>query len=135
MLHFFAQLFSRRAIRSAISVLMTQVKSGGGYLNSLIDKWPTENHIFNYQFCGPGTKLKERLEKGQTGINPLDSACRRHDIAYSQSKNLHDRHLADANLISAANQRLTAKDTPLTERLAAALVSSVISVKKNLEWG
>ena len=96
----------------------------------MIDKLPIEIHIPpNFQFCGPGTRLKERLEKGQTGINPLDSACRRHDIAYSKSKNLQDRHLADAILISAANQRLTAKDTPLTERLAAALVSSVISVK------
>lgn len=112
-----------------------KVKRGQGLVNNLIDKLPFEWHLFNYQFCGPGTKLKERLQKGQRGINPLDSACREHDIAYSQSKNLQDRHRADADLISTANQRLFAKDTRVGERIAAAAVSSVINVKKKLGMG
>lgn len=112
-----------------------KTKRGRGLVNNLIDKLPFELHLRNYQFCGPGTKLEERLKKGQRGINTLDSACREHDIAYSQSKNLGDRHRADADLISAANRRLFAKDTPVGERIAAAAVSSVINVKKKLGMG
>lgn len=116
------------------------MKTGQGFVNSLIDKLPFEAHLPNglsgfYQFCGPGTKLEERLKKGQKGINKLDSACLRHDIAYSQSKNLQDRHRADKKLISEANQRLFAKNTPFKERLAAAAVSSIMSMKKKIGMG
>jgi len=48
-----------------------------------------------YQFCGPGIKLAERLKRGDKGSNPLDAACREHDIAYSQFKDLKNRHQAD----------------------------------------
>ncbi|OXU17874.1 hypothetical protein TSAR_001541, partial [Trichomalopsis sarcophagae] len=34
------------------------------------------------RFLGPGTHLKERLARGETGRNPLDRACLKHDIAY-----------------------------------------------------
>ena len=53
------------------------------------------------RFCGPGTKLEKRLARGDTGINPLDSACKEHDIAYSenqsdiQARNIADQVLAD----------------------------------------
>jgi hypothetical protein len=37
-------------------------KRGGGFVNSLINKLPFELHIPGYNFCGPGTKLEERLK-------------------------------------------------------------------------
>lgn len=106
----------------------------GGLVNSLIDRLGWEIHLPTYNFCGPGTKLEQRLKRGDKGVNKLDTACKIHDIAYSQSKKLQDRHRADSALISAANQRLFAKDSTLGERLAAATVSSIIGVKKNSEW-
>ena len=52
-----------------------------------------------YNYCGPGTKLEERLAsndpKVRDPINNLDSICQRHDIAYSKAKNLKDKHKAD----------------------------------------
>ena len=52
-----------------------------------------------YNYCGPGTKLEERLTsndpKIRDPINNLDSICKRHDIAYSKAKNLKDKHKAD----------------------------------------
>ena len=36
-----------------------------------------------YSFAGPGTKLKERLARGDRGINSLDELARSHDIAYA----------------------------------------------------
>ena len=52
-----------------------------------------------YNYCGPGTKLKQRLAsndpKVRDPINNLDSICQRHDIAYDKAKNLKDKHTAD----------------------------------------
>ncbi|EFN78508.1 hypothetical protein EAI_13072, partial [Harpegnathos saltator] len=54
-----------------------------------------ELYISGYQFCGPGTHLAKRLARGDQGINSLDAVCCEHDIAYSRSNNLADRHAAD----------------------------------------
>ena len=52
-----------------------------------------------YNYCGPGTKLEERLTsndpKIRDPINNLDAICQKHDIAYSEAKSLQDKHKAD----------------------------------------
>ena len=52
-----------------------------------------------YNYCGPGTKLEERLTsddpKYRDPINNLDAICQKHDIAYSEAKSLKDKHKAD----------------------------------------
>lgn len=48
-------------------------------------------HIPGYQYCGPGTKLEKRMERGDTGINKLDEACREHDVAYTSKNNVSNR--------------------------------------------
>ena len=52
-----------------------------------------------YNYCGPGTKLEERLAsndpKYRDPINNLDAICQKHDIDYSNAKNLKDKHIAD----------------------------------------
>ncbi|KYM99011.1 hypothetical protein ALC62_10261 [Cyphomyrmex costatus] len=68
---------------------------GRGLLNKAINALPFELHIPGYQFCGPGTRLEKRLARDDRGINPLDTACREHDIAYTRSskekkKNVHE---------------------------------------------
>ena len=52
---------------------------GSGIVNSLIDKLPIELHLPGYQYCGPGTRLDQRLARGDPGLNPLDAACKQHD--------------------------------------------------------
>ena len=37
-----------------------------------------ELHVPGYRFLGPGTRLKERLERGERGINRLDELARMH---------------------------------------------------------
>ena len=66
-----------------------------GGLTQAINALPFELHIPDYQLCGPGTRLMKRLARSDAGINPLDEACREHDIAYSHSNDLTDRHAAD----------------------------------------
>jgi len=36
-----------------------------------------------YSFAGPGTRYKERIKRGDVGINPLDRASKEHDRVYA----------------------------------------------------
>ena len=70
------------------------------------DKFMPEMHLrqpqFTYSACGPFTKHKQRIQKfketGDTNYiykNELDKACFVHDAAYSDSKDLIKRTIAD----------------------------------------
>ena len=70
------------------------------------DKFMPEMHLrqpqFTYSACGPFTKHRERIQKfketGDTNYiykNELDKACFAHDAAYSDSKDLTKRTVAD----------------------------------------
>lgn len=106
------------------------------FLNEAINKLPFELHFPGYQFCGPGTKLKKRLSRGEVGINSLDAACREHDIAYSlHKKDLKRRHDADRLLEEKAWQRVKAPDASFGEKSAAWTVTNVMKVKRKLGMG
>ena len=73
------------------------------------DKFRPEIHLrqpqFTYSACGPFTRHEERIQKfeetGDTNyiyMNELDKACFVHDAAYSDSKDLTKRTIADKNL-------------------------------------
>lgn len=87
----------------------------------------------SYRFCGPGTKLAKRIN--QSGINPLDSACKEHDIAYSQSRDLNSRHKADKILAEKSWERAKAKDASFGERIAALGVTATMRAKRKLGMG
>ncbi|KAF6197995.1 hypothetical protein GE061_007740 [Apolygus lucorum] len=113
---------------------------GGGLINSLIDKIPIELHIPSYQFCGPGTKLEERLQRGDKGINQLDKFCKEHDIAYSESQKDPStykalRREADLKLEEQAWQRVKSKDANFGEKAAAWLVTTGMKAKRKLSGG
>ena len=70
------------------------------------DNFMLEMHLrqpqFTYSACGPFTKHKQRIQKfketGDTNYiykNELDKACFTHDAAYSDSKDLTKRTVAD----------------------------------------
>ena len=70
------------------------------------DKFMSEMHLrqpqFTHSACGPFTKHKQRIQKfketGDTNYiykNDLDQACFAHDAAYSDSKDLTKRTVAD----------------------------------------
>lgn len=113
----------------------TAVKKGSGLINKLINKLPIELHIPGYNYCGPGTKLQRRIERGDKGINPLDEACKEHDIAYSQNKDLKLRHIADKILAGKALKRLHASDSSLGEKISALGVSGIMKAKTSLGMG
>ena len=111
-------------------------RRGKGLVNSIINKLPVELPIPGYQYCGSGTKLKERLARGDPGINPLDAACKEHDIAYSKNRdNLNARHAADRVLTERAQKRVLAKDASLGEKAAAWGVANTMKAKTKLGMG
>lgn len=110
-------------------------KTGKGLINSIINRLPIEAHVPGYQFCGPGTKLKKRLARGDKGINPLDVACREHDIAYSESNDLKQRHAADKILENRAWGRVKANDSSIKEKVVAYAVTNAMKAKRKIGMG
>lgn len=108
---------------------------GDGMINTAINKLPFEMHIPTYNFCGPGTKLKKRLSRGDRGINGLDEACREHDIAYMLNKDLEQRHKADESLAHSAMSRFHSKDATVGEKIAALGVAGVMKAKVKMGMG
>ena len=113
----------------------SDIKIGDGIVNSVINRLPFEVHLPGYNFCGPGTKLQKRLERGDVGVNLLDEACKEHDIAYPNNKELSDRHHADRNLLNKALSRARASDATWKEKLAAVGVAAAMDGKIKLGMG
>lgn len=109
--------------------------NGKGLVDRIINNLPFEFHLPGYQFCGPGTKLQNRLNRGEKGVNPLDAACREHDIAYSANKNIDKRHQADKKLLEKAWERVKAKDSSLGEKLSSYIVTNAMKAKVKFGMG
>lgn len=109
---------------------------GAGLINSTINALPFELHIpGGYNYCGPGTKLQKRLARGDKPINPLDEACKEHDIAYSRNKDLPSRLKADRVLADRAWKRFKSDNVPLGEKTASWLVATGMNVKTKMGGG
>lgn len=111
---------------------MWNPKLGTGFLNDAINKLPIELHIPGYQYCGPGTKLARRLNRGDPGINNLDRACKSHDIAYSKFKSIDKRHEADKELSEKAWERFKSSDASFGEKATALAVNLAMRAKMKL---
>lgn len=104
-------------------------------MNRAINNLPFELHIPSYSYCGPGTKLQKRLNRGDPGINKLDEACKNHDIAYAENKDIRKRNIADKILSEEAWKRVQAKDSSFAEKAVAYTVSNIMKAKSNLGMG
>lgn len=124
-----------------LSALPERAIEGSGLLNDIINKLPIELHaprnwnFDTYNFCGPGTKLAERLGRGDKGVNPLDEACKQHDIWYRDHRNAEDRWVADKTLQKAAWDRVKSSDADLNERAVALATTGTMWLKQKLGLG
>lgn len=128
----------RGLVSSAASLLKKAFKTlpTGAIVNTAIDALPVELHLpGGYRYCGPGTKLKERLARGDPGINKLDEACKVHDIAYSNFSDTQRRSIADRVLLEKAWQRVKSSDASVGERAAALAVSAAMKAKNTIGGG
>ena len=119
----------------AVKTLFPQPVSGKGLVDSVINKLPFEMHLPGYQYAGPGTHLDLRLAKKIKPKNKLDEAAMYHDIAYSNSKNLVDRHAADKVLQEAAWNRVLAPDASVGEKAMAWLTTNAMRAKRSIGAG
>ena len=108
---------------------------GSNIINNIIDKLPFELHIPFHSYCGPGTKLQKRLNRGDPGINALDEACKHHDIAYAESNDLKKRNVADKVLSKKAWERVKARDSSIGEKASAFAVANIMNMKSKLVMG
>jgi hypothetical protein len=107
-------------------------KTGSGILNTLLNELHNvvpEMHLPCYSYCGPFTKLDERLARGDKPINKLDAGCQQHDIYYRDHKDTKDRHGADMVLAYIAKERMYASDASIAEKVNAALVRADMNGK------
>lgn len=123
----------RGIVSSALSLVTKPV---GSLINTAIDALPIELHLpGGYQYCGPGTKLKQRLARGDPGINKLDQACKEHDIAYSKFADSANRSVADKILAEKAWGRVKSSDAGVGERASALAVTAAMRTKTAIGGG
>lgn len=72
------------------------------------------------------------MARGDPGVNPLDAACKLHDIEYSKHHDSTSRTVADKELQSKAVKRIFSKDATLGERATALAVSAAMGAKRAL---
>lgn len=104
-------------------------------INKAIDHLPFEAHVPSYNWCGPGSKVVKRLARGDKGINPLDEACKLHDIEYLKHKDSENRRLADKDLAERAWRRFKASDASLGEKAVAWAVTTTMKAKSKIGGG
>ncbi|XP_033228926.1 hemicentin-1-like [Belonocnema kinseyi] len=95
--------------------------------------FPLENHtviqgrdvVFTCVVNHLQTFKAGRIARGDPGINPLDAACKKHDIAYKQNKeNIQARNSADSVLADEAWKHVFAQDTGLITAAEKAMIQS-----------
>lgn len=128
-------MMSHRSVTANRKTKKIKKVCGKGMVNWAIKHIPFEMHIPGYQYCGPGTKLQERLARNDPGINPLDHACKAHDISYSKFKDTTQRNIADKILAEKAWQRAKSSDASISERAAALAITNIMKTKAMLGMG
>lgn len=59
----------------------------------------TPHGLTRANFCGPKTQLLKRLNRGDVGVNQIDTACEKHDLLYHFAKTKEDIRRADEQMI------------------------------------
>lgn len=100
-----------------------------------------EWHLPGHNFTGPGTRLEERLERGDEPVNRVDELSLHHDIRYlgisRDSKNDgllnfqsdFETFNADVRYIGGAIGIILSPSSSMQERAEAAFVGSLMTVK------
>lgn len=103
------------------------------HLKSAVGSEKVSNGSFSdtgkYSYCGPFTKLRKRLSQGYKGINSLDKACLKHDIAYATHADTPSRNYYDDVLSAEASKIALDDDTPKYEKKDAKTVNAIMATK------
>jgi superfamily II DNA or RNA helicase len=140
---FFKDKFGNNPLSTVLTSTFGFGLEEGGYgLNDFINDLPFEAHLLDfskfppkkYSFCGPATKLNERLNPDDSvkewskPINNLDLGCYYHDIAYRDNKDVKNRNIADEKLSRVASDVIK-NPSSISEKLNAILVKKIMDYK------
>lgn len=89
-----------------------------------------EFHLPGHNFTGPGTRLQERLARGDQPINRVDRISMEHDMQYAAGVN---ETAADIRYVRKALGIVLNRKASPRERAEAVFVGSVIGAKAVLE--
>lgn len=90
--------YTGKAATSIKNQFMTGAKAFQGETHAILKK--PEGGIRLANFAGPGTKIIERLKRGDQPISPVDEAAEAHDIRYTLARTAKDVRDADQKLIN-----------------------------------
>ena len=93
------------------------------------------NHTKKYSFCGPKTKVQQRLKEGYQGVNTLDKACKQYDEFYSKYPCTKDRNRADDILAREATKISLDESKPQYERNDARLFTGIMGLESRFGTG
>lgn len=110
-----------------------------GYPGELHIPLPTQYGWSIASFCGPGTNLKERLKRGDKGVDGLfgaDEVCKDHDIAYSEATSIKDIKDADKQFIRDIDDADIGKKTRtiLKKGMQAKRLAEDINLMDTSDW-
>ena len=99
-----------------------------------------EWHLPGHNFTGPGTRLEERLQRGDEPVNRVDELSLHHDIRYQSIERStspdyfnivsdYETLNADAKYVGGAIQIAVSPSSTFEERWQAVLVGTIMSVK------
>ena len=97
---------------------------------------PFEKHLPGMRYCGPGTRLRNRLnpdntpKPGHEPVDRVDEASLKHDIAYSKYNDLKHRMEADKEMI---NDLRNINNPTCRERIERIIVLPVLYIKRFIE--
>ena len=105
--------------------------------------YPGENHAPCANFCGPGTRVYDRIARGDKPVNSADAACKQHDLDYAKSeedqragkltREQMKRRVREADDRMLKSVARTKGEGGLMSRFHHAVGKQVISAKKKLE--
>ena len=96
-------------------------------IQKLIEKTGKEFYWPRANYLGPGTRLQQRLKRGDRGVNRLDELAKIHDLDYSKAKSLKDKWKADDKMIRAI------KNLPGKKTKQERIVKAIMQTKRTLK--
>jgi hypothetical protein len=99
-------------------------------INTII---PGEKHLPGMNYCGPGTRLEEKLNADDTPkpnylpVDRVDEAALKHDVAYRNHSDLRHRNRADKEMI---HDLLNIEQPTCRERVERCFVIPILFLKR-----
>lgn len=92
-----------------------------------------ELHLPGYNYCGPGTRVINRLNKKIKPVNRVDKACMKHDINYLLSNNTDIKTISESDK-EFLDELLTIKKPDFLELVGLLVILPCINIKMTIDY-